>query len=252
MVLRSERRGSVLTLTLDRPEKRNALSAELVDALLDEIEHAGQVSTDVVVLRGEGPSFSGGFDLTGLDDESDGDLLLRFARIEELLQLVHHAPFATLALAHGRVVGAGADLVCACSHRIGAPASSFTLPGLAFGIVLGTRRLAVRVGADTALAIQAGGRSLDAEEALGLGFLTEVRPVEDWTHVVDATLRTGMRMSRGPGRQFNRALVGDHADGDLAALVRSAAVPGLAGRILDYAGRPLRAGQRSTTTTDIA
>lgn len=100
----------VLRLTLNRPDKANALDAEIVEGLLDGIAAACGNETRLLVLAGAGRHFCAGFDLSDLDTISDGDLLHRFVRIETLLQTVFHLPFATLALAHGRVMGAGADL----------------------------------------------------------------------------------------------------------------------------------------------
>jgi len=142
--------GHVTRLTLNRPQKANALSGALVEALLDAVEYACTDGTRLLVIEAAGDHFCAGFDFTGYQDASEGDLALRFIRIETLLQEIHHAPFETLAFAHGRNFGAGADLVAACSQRIAAPGSTFRMPGLRFGVVLGTRRLAARVGADRA------------------------------------------------------------------------------------------------------
>lgn len=142
--------GHVTRLTLNRPEKANALSRPLVDALLDAIDQACADGTRLLILDGAGAHFCAGFDFTGFDQASDGDLALRFIRIEMLLQALHHAPYQTLALAHGRIVGAGADLVASCGMRIAAPNAEFRMPGLRFGVALGTRRFALRVGADKA------------------------------------------------------------------------------------------------------
>lgn len=235
-LLRAERRKRVLTLTLDRPEKRNALNEDLVEALLAEMMEAQGQPTDLVVLRGEGPGFSAGFDLGGLDEQSDGDLLQRFVRIEQLLQAVHTAPFVTLALAHGRVFGAGADLVCACSHRIAAPGTRFRFPGLAFGIVLGTRRLAGRVGADTARAIQAGGRTLDTAEAKRTGLITAIADTPEWSEVVTTVEAEAGGITSTARAVFHSALADARPDENLAHLVRTAAEPGLRDRIRQYVG----------------
>ncbi|HEV2007155.1 MAG TPA: enoyl-CoA hydratase/isomerase family protein, partial [Burkholderiales bacterium] len=140
--------GHVTHLTLNRPQKANALSASLVEALLNAVEYAYTDATRLLILDGNGDHFCTGFDFTGYLEMSDGDLVLRFIRIEHLLQQLYHAPFATLVLAHGRNFGAGCDLVCAGSLRVAAPGATFRMPGLRFGIVLGTRRLAHRIGAD--------------------------------------------------------------------------------------------------------
>jgi len=64
--------------------------------------------------------------------------LLRFVRIEQLLQRLFRVPYPTVALVHGHVFGAGADLFCACQHRFAASDATFRLPGTGFGLVQGT------------------------------------------------------------------------------------------------------------------
>jgi len=117
LIVRQE--GPLKRLILNRPDKRNALNLELACAVLDAIEQAQKDSTRLLVLQGEGPVFCAGFDFSGLSRISEADLLLQFVRIEQMLQAVAHAPFDTLALAHGAAIGAGADLLVACRHRIG-------------------------------------------------------------------------------------------------------------------------------------
>ncbi|ANY08332.1 enoyl-CoA hydratase/isomerase family protein [Pseudonocardia sp. HH130630-07] len=236
-LVRAERGAdpAVLTLTLDRPDRHNAVSAALVEELLAGVQQAYREPTDLLVLRGAGPTFSAGFDLSGLDTAGDGELLHRFVRIEQLLHAVHHAPFATLALAHGRVFGAGADLVCACTHRVADPDARFRLPGMAFGIVLGTGRLAGRVGPDRARRIQADGETVDAPEALASGLVTAVHPRDGWDDLVAAHAARERALPRAARAVLQDVLHDDRADRDLAALARSAAEPGLARRIHDYA-----------------
>lgn len=145
-----EKTGAVLTLTLNRPDKANALNAELVQALAAAVDTAHGDGTRLLVFKGNGRNFCAGFDFSGVEDASAGDLLLRFARIEALLQAVYHAPFATLALAQGKNFGAGVDLVLACGKRVATADAQFRMPGLKFGLQLGTRRLAARIGGDRA------------------------------------------------------------------------------------------------------
>ena len=84
-----EKRGGTLTLTLNRPRRMNALSAHLVNGLSGAISAAYRDNTRLLVLRGIGKNFSAGFDMTDYEDESEGDLVLRFIRIEQLLSLIH-------------------------------------------------------------------------------------------------------------------------------------------------------------------
>ena len=130
-----QRDGPLTRLSLNRPDKANALDAGLVEALLTAVTAAATDGTRLLVLDTvtKAKNFSAGFDFGGHEAQSEGDLLLRFVRIEQLLQAVYHAPFATLAIAHGRNFGAGADLFLAAAVRVAAPDASFRMPGLRFG-----------------------------------------------------------------------------------------------------------------------
>jgi len=232
--LLAQRTGATLTLSLARPEKMNALSAELVEALLAAVEGAGHDGTRLLVLRGEGRNLSAGFDLGDLDAQSEGDLLLRFVRIELLLQAVRHAPFDTLALAHGRNFGAGADLFAACARRVCAPEASFRMPGLRFGLVLGTRTLAERVGAARAREVLQSAQAFDAAQALAWGFATAVCAQEAWPEAIAQAEQACEVLPEQSAAALFRATTPERRDADLAELVRSAARPGLKERIAQY------------------
>ena len=87
--LHIERRFTTLCLTLDRPGKMNALSATLVEAMLAAVNAAYADGTRLLVLRGNGKNFSAGFDMGGYEAQSEGDLVLRFIRIEPELSRVN-------------------------------------------------------------------------------------------------------------------------------------------------------------------
>ena len=237
------REGPVLRLTLNRPNRANALGPGLVDALIDAFESADGVR--LAVLEGTGKSFCSGFDLSGFDELRDGDLVLRLIRIETMLQTIHHAPFPTLALAHGRVLGAGADLFAACSGRVAAPDATFRMPGLAFGIVLGTRRLAARIGADATREIQNATRMFDAAEALALGFATERAERSSWPDLVAGHAEAAATLPPESTAALFRATVVDTRALDMADLARSTAAPGLKNRIAEYRERTLRAAGKA-------
>lgn len=229
-----ERSGAVLTLTLNRPDKMNALSGSLVEALLDQVEQAGRSNVRLLILRGAGRNFSAGFDFSGYEEQSEGDLVLRFIRIEQLLQAVYYAPFDTLALAHGRNFGAGVDLICSCNHRMGDPAATFKMPGLSFGLVLGTRRYAARVGDTRARQVLANGLTFTAEEAVGDGFLTGCSPMAEWSDAVAEISQSAVRLSPSAQAALHRATVVKTQTDDMADLVLSASRPGLMARIQAY------------------
>lgn len=235
--LLTERAGATLTLTLNRPDKMNALSASLVEALQAAVDEAARGEVRLLVLRGNGRNFSAGFDFGGVEAQSEGELLLRFVRIEQLLQSLQHAPFDTLALAHGKNFGAGVDLFGACALRIAAPEASFRMPGLQFDLVLGTRRFAAQVGAERARAILQASRSFGTEEALGLGFVHRSADAEQWPDLVAEAQQAAMGLTPATAARLGGVLRADTRDADLADLVRSAAEPGLKARIAAYLGR---------------
>ena len=222
--------GAVIELVLNRPDKANALDAGLVEALLVAVARATNSGARLLTLRGEGRHFCAGFDFSDLDQQSDGDLLHRFVRIEQLLQALHHAPLTTLALCHGSALGAGADLVAACDWRIAAPATRFRMPGLRFGIVLGTRRFAALVGADAAHEIVATSRSFEAAEAERLGFVQRLAEPGAWPEIVRG-IADVQRLDGVATARLKARVKPDLRASDMAALVDSAASPGLKDRI---------------------
>jgi enoyl-CoA hydratase/carnithine racemase len=223
--------GHVTHLTLNRPQKANALSATLVEALLDAVEYACTDGTRLLILDGGGAHFCAGFDFSDFQESSDGALALRFIRIETLLQQLHHAPFETLVFAHGRNIGAGADLVCCCGIRVAAPGATFRMPGLRFGVVLGTRRLAARVGADRAREILSASRTFDADEAQRVGFVTQLAPQTDWPKIAAAARANCDLLTPAAAAALHRRTVIDSRAEDMAELARSVSAPGLRERI---------------------
>jgi len=233
-MLSTEQLPGITTLTLQRPGRGNALGPELVEGLIHAAEAAmADPAVHTLVLRGAGRHFCTGLDLTDLATLSDGDLLLRLVRIETLLALLWYAPIRTVALAHGRTWGAGADLFAVCEQRLAAADTTLRFPGAQFGIVLGTRRLAERIGVDAARALVLEAGELDATQALALGLVTRLAD--------SAADLTPPRPDAATAQAIRSASRADGRDADLAALVRSAARPGLQSRITAYRARLLAA-----------
>jgi enoyl-CoA hydratase/carnithine racemase len=225
--------GGVVILTLDRPQKRNALDARMVEDIHAALDDAEQCDVRLVVLEGNGPSFCAGFDLSNLDRETDGDLLLRFVRIEALLHRLFSAPYVTLALAHGRVAGAGADLFVACDRRIIVDDAAFSFPGAGFGLVLGTGRLIGRIGADHARSVVRSGQTITAAQAMELGMATAIVTRDGVQDAITKEHQAGTHLDRETTAAIH-AVKADSGAQDMAHLVWSAARPGLKSRILAY------------------
>jgi enoyl-CoA hydratase len=226
--------AAATVLALNRPEKANALNAALVEALVAAVDAAHYDGTRLLVIKGSGRNFCAGFDFGGFEDASEGDLLLRFARIEMLLQSLYHAPFATLALAHGKSFGAGVDLILACGGRVAAPDAEFRMPGLKFGLQLGTRRLAARIGAEAARMLLAMSKTFAAEEALRIGFLHDIAAPQSWPALLERAAAEALQLSPAAAARLYAATVIDSRAADLADLVRSASQAGLKERIREY------------------
>jgi len=224
--------AGIASVTLNHPDKGNALSPDLVAALSDGLRRAASdPSIHTLVLRGEGRHFCTGFDLSDLDAASDGDLLDRFVRIELLLSDLWHAPLRTVALGHGQVVGAGADLFAVCDLRLALEGTRFRFPGAGFGLVLGTRRLAERVGVERALAWVGGACAVECPEAAACGLVSRT------VAAFDALDWAAPSVDRQTFSALRTAARRDERDRDLAALVRSAAEGGLRSRVQAYRDR---------------
>ena len=232
------REDDVLLLTLNRGSKANSLTPTLVEDLITALDQPDNVR--MAVIRGEGKHFCAGFDLSDISELSDGDLLWRFVRIELLLQKIYHSPFPIVALGHGQIVGAGADLFVACWHRVAAPCAELKMPGWNFELALGTGRLAALIGQDAARDMLIDTRSISAEQAREIGLASDLIEKEGWENLV-TTLAARARALPTEATTNMLALTGSkNAELDLAALVRSAARPGLKSRIDKYRNLAMR------------
>ncbi|WP_280366073.1 enoyl-CoA hydratase/isomerase family protein [Nocardia wallacei] len=219
-------RGATWRVRLDRPEAANALSPALVEGLHDVLAEAAEIRPEALVLKGNSRHFAAGFDLAGLSRESDASLAHRFLRIGLLLERLATAPYLTVAVVEGSAIGAGADLVAACDHRLAGPGARFAFPGARFGVVLGTARL--RGITDPSVFL--GGGTVAAADAAGLvtgtpGDLTAI--LDAWAGIDPAT-RPALLAAARPVHD---------ADAALAALARSVTRPGLHDRLSAYRRR---------------
>ena len=231
------RDGSIRHLRLERVAKGNSLSAELVATLDAAIDSCSADGTQAVLIEGAGAHFCTGFDLSDLDTETDDSLLARFVRVELMLQKWYRAPFITAALAHGKTWGAGADLFAASTLRWARPDTTFAFPGAAFGLVLGSGRLAALTGIGAATDWITSGRRVGAAEAHQQALVSAEPEALDSSRAL-AQLQTMVdRLDADTRVQIRRAtqLRSQAQDAtDMAQLVRSAARPGIKQRIADY------------------
>ncbi|MEU0494818.1 enoyl-CoA hydratase [Mycobacterium sp. NPDC006124] len=162
------REGNVLTLEMQRPERRNALNGELLDALRDAVEKAADQGVRAIVLTGQGHVFSSGADLSG--GQGVADELPDKARALNLA--IDQAPFPVIGAVNGPAIGAGVIMSMICDLRVVAPEAYFQFPVAKYGIALDNwsiRRLTSLVGAGRARGMLLAAERLTSEAALATG-----------------------------------------------------------------------------------
>ena len=171
-----ERGDAHALLTLNRPDKRNALSVALRDAISDALDDlAVDEQIKCVVITGAGSVFSSGFDLKEFtkagEDESFGRQL--WASSDRYHDTVLRFPLPTIAAVNGPALAGGFDLAILCDLRIASTTARFAHPERTFGdVVYGP--LHDVVGGAVARELTIGGRELDAAEALAVHLVGEV------------------------------------------------------------------------------
>jgi enoyl-CoA hydratase/carnithine racemase len=171
--------GAVLTLTLNRPERRNAIDPELRDALAEALDHAAtSKAVEGVVLTGAGGAFCAGGDLTRFDELHDARAYRHVAhRLTDLVDSIERLEKPVVAAIDGVVTGAGLALALACDWRVGSPGARFLFREGELGLVPthgGLTRLVKLLGLARAKEVLLGGEDLDAQAALDAGLLSEV------------------------------------------------------------------------------
>lgn len=220
------REGPILTVTLNRPERRNPLSLETIAALRDAL-----VTEDaaVIVLASTGPAFSAGHDLremTGRDPEFYDEL---FGACGELMQTIHQLPQPVIASVQGIATAAGCQLVAACDLAVASDTSRFATPGVRVGLFCTTPMVEVAraVGRKRAMQMLLTGEPIDAATAADWGLVNEVVPaahLAQRTHALALQIATASPLVLATGKRAfydnlepGFAAAYDHAGGIMAA-----------------------------------
>ena len=233
-VLEITRNGTHTAVTLNRPDKANALAAPLVVALQNAIDSAKSDGTTTFTVQGNGRNFCAGFDLSSLENETDETLIPRLLDLERMLQSIYYAPFASIALIHGGAFGAGFDLATACDYRLATPDARFRMPGWRMGLALGTRRTAQRVGAERAFVFLRDALTINAETALQQQFITELADTASWSRRVEEIAEVNAKLPTKAYAQLKRLLQTDTAEADMRDLHASLIATPLKRRMQKY------------------
>jgi enoyl-CoA hydratase/carnithine racemase len=206
--VRVEVDGRVARLTLDRPDRLNALDDGVrlaIRSLLDDLEERPEVS--VLVLAGAGRAFSAGADLRATSyppPTDDADWVTRRHQTgtwQRLLDQLGRIPQVTVAGLHGHVIGGAALLAAACVLRIGADDTQLRIPELAMGIPLtwaGVPLLVREVGLPVARDWIMTCRPVPADELLRTGFVTRLVPAGSLDEAVEACVQELLVVPPGP------------------------------------------------------
>jgi enoyl-CoA hydratase len=175
-MIRTERREAVVVVTIDRPERRNAVNYEALAGLQAAIDEAVAGSARVLVLTGAGGHFCAGGDLS---DVEDPDFVTALNRV---LVGLREAPFPTVAAIDGFALGAGTQLAVACDLRMATAASGFGIPAAKLGLMVDqwTLRALVRlVGQSTARDLLLTADVMTGERAWSLGLVHRLGSFDD-------------------------------------------------------------------------
>jgi enoyl-CoA hydratase/carnithine racemase len=190
----------VLTLTLNRPEARNAIDPDLRDALVDALDRAGMnEAVRGVVITGAGGAFCAGGDIGRFDELHDARVYRHVShRLTELVESVERLEKPVVAAIDGVVTGAGLALALACDWRVGTSSARVLFREGRIGLVPthgGLTRLVKLIGLARAKEVLLGGDDLDADDALAKGLLSELA---DGDPVPVARARVNRMLERAP------------------------------------------------------
>ncbi|HVX59391.1 MAG TPA: enoyl-CoA hydratase [Pirellulales bacterium] len=177
-----EFQDGVARLTLNRPEKRNALSEGLLKrfgAALDEI--AANAAVRVVVLAANGPVFCSGHDLKEMVGRSESDYQALFGRCSAVMQKLRRLPQPVIARVQGLATAAGCQLAATCDLVVAAEEAKFATPGVQIGLFCSTPMtpLVRAIPAKFAMEMLITGRPISAARAYELGLVNRVTPADE-------------------------------------------------------------------------
>lgn len=170
----------VARITLNRPERRNALSLALLTELREALEHLGtRRDIGAVIVDGAGVAFSAGHDLSEMIDRDPGFYTELFDRCTEVMLTIQRMPQPVIAQVHGMATAAGCQLVAACDLAVATTSSRFATPGVRIGLFCSTPMVPLTraIGRKRALEMLLTGRPIDAATAAEWGLVNRV--VED-------------------------------------------------------------------------
>ncbi|MGH8934454.1 MAG: enoyl-CoA hydratase [Egibacteraceae bacterium] len=222
--------GGVVRLTLNRPERRNALSLALMREVIDALRTASR-SPDarVVVVEGAGAVFSAGHDLSEMVERDLGFYTELFDVCTQMMEMIHRIPQPVIAKVHGVATAAGCQLVAACDLAVAEAGARFATPGVRIGLFCSTPMVPISraVGRKRAMEMLLTGEMIDAATAAQWGLINRAVPAEDLdaevNRLVDAMVASSP-LTLGIGKEafYTQIELDEHRAYDHAKVVMAA------------------------------
>ncbi len=219
--------GPAAVITLNRPDRRNALSLELIEELLGTLRRVSeQEGLRAIVIEGSGPAFSAGHDLSEMIGRDVGFYQRLFDACTELMECIHRLPQPVIAKVRGIATAAGCQLVAACDLAVASDAARFATPGVKIGLFCSTPMvpLSRAVGRKRALEMLLTGQPIDAATAREWGLVNRVVPEhaldDEVASLVEAIARSSP-LTVGIGKEafYSQVELDEHRAYDLTKAV---------------------------------
>jgi enoyl-CoA hydratase len=176
VTVHAERHDAVALLTIDRPERRNAVDHDALDAIAHHVDDAVASGARAIVLTGAGGHFCAGADLTGLEDAGFATVL------RGVLDRLCNVPIPTIAAVDGAALGAGTQLASFCDLRVSTATATFGIPAAKLGLMVDTatvQRVVALAGAGTARAMLLAASTIDGQRAYDVGMVQRLGGLDD-------------------------------------------------------------------------
>jgi enoyl-CoA hydratase/carnithine racemase len=205
--------AGIVTLTLDRPERRNPLSRDTMQAIIDALETIAASDARGIIIAANGPAFSAGHDFADMAGADHRELHSLLELCTRMMTLVQSVPQVVIAKVHALATAAGCQLVATCDLAIAADTASFALPGGKGGLFCHTPLVAVarNLSRKHALELALTGDPVDAATAVRWGLINHAVPAADLDARVNDLMRRATRgsaASKAAGKQAYYAQIG--------------------------------------------
>ncbi len=210
-MLTIEQRNAILLITLNRPDKRNALHPYLIDELLTALaEAANNPAINVILITGAGPSFCAGLDLGFLLSQEYEGKIAYLESVFTMFQQIYTQPQPVIAAINGPAIAGGFDLAVMCDFRLCTPAATFAQTEILLGLTQMIYPLYKIIGLARAKELAMTGEMVTADEAHRMGLVNHVCPAEELlsrTMKLAETLASKPRQALFETKRLSRDLI---------------------------------------------